>query len=72
MTVALEALRALAREADTTPARVLVLHVHPEVAAVLTGEAEPARRELESRLGRPIEIVATPGQARDEFDIGAR
>jgi ribonuclease G len=72
MTVALEALRALAREAETMPARALVLRVHPEVAAVLAGEAEPARRELESRLGRPIEIVATPGRARDGFDIGAR
>jgi ribonuclease G len=72
MTVALEALRALAREAETMPARALVLRVHPEVAAVLAGEAVAARQELESNLGRPIEIVATPGRARDGFDIGAR
>jgi ribonuclease G len=72
MTVALEALRVLVREADAAPARALVLHVHPEVAEVLAGDAGGARQELEARLGRPIEIVAVPGRAREGFDIGAR
>ena len=72
VTVALEALRALARESETMPARAPVLHVHPEVAEALAGEAAAARQELEARLGRPIEIVAAPGRARDGFDIGAR
>ena len=69
LTVALEALRALAREAAAAPARAPALHVHPEVAAVLSGEADAARRELEGRLGRAVAIVAEPGRARDGFDI---
>jgi ribonuclease G len=69
LTVALEALRALAREAAAAPARAPVLHVHPEVAAALSGEAGAARRELEGRLGRAVDIVAEPRRARDGFDI---
>jgi ribonuclease G len=72
VTVALEALRALARESEAAPVRALVLHVHPHVAAALVGEASLARQELEARLGRTIEIVAEPRRAREEFDIGVR
>ncbi|HET7594380.1 MAG TPA: ribonuclease E/G [Stellaceae bacterium] len=72
LTVALDALRALAREAEAAPALAPSLRVHPEVAAALTGEAAPARHELEARLGRGIEIVAEPARARDGFDIGLR
>ncbi|HWG78308.1 MAG TPA: ribonuclease E/G [Stellaceae bacterium] len=69
LTVALEALRALAREAAAAPIRAPALHVHPEVAAVLSGAADTARRELEERLGRAVAIVAEPGRPRDGFDI---
>jgi ribonuclease G len=69
LTVALEALRVLAREAAAAPVRAPVLHVHPEVATALSGEAGVARRELEGRLGRAVDIVAEPGRARDGFDI---
>jgi len=69
LTVALEALRALAREAAAAPARAPALRVHPEVAAALSGEADAARRELEGRLGRAVGIIADPRQSRDGFDI---
>lgn len=69
LTVALEALRALDRAAAATPPRAAVLRLHPDVAAVLDGAARPARQELERRLGRPVELVAEPGRARDRFDI---
>jgi hypothetical protein len=41
----------------------------PEIVAVLAGEGREARRELEERLGRPLEIVAEPGRPRESFDI---
>ncbi len=72
MTVALEALRALAREAEAALVRAPLLHVHPEVAAALAGEAGAARQELEARLGRSIDVVAELGRAREGFDIGVR
>jgi len=72
MTVALEALRALAREAEAAPVRAPIVRVHPEVAAVLSDGAGAARHELEARLGRTIEILAEPGRAREGFDIGVR
>ena len=72
MTVALEALRALAREAEASPMRAPVLRVHPEVAAALANEAGAARQELEARLGRAVEIVAEPGRAREGFDMSGR
>lgn len=67
--VALDALRSLAREAAASPARLPVLHVHPEVAAVLAGDAGEARQELEGLLGRTLTVVAEPGRARETFDI---
>ncbi len=69
LTVALEALRALAREALAGPARAPSLHVHPEVAAALAGEGGEARHQLEARLGHAIAVVAEPGRLREAFDI---
>lgn len=69
LTLALEALRALARAAAATPPRAARLGLHPEVAAALDGPACAARQELELRLGRRIEIAAEPGRVRDTFDI---
>ena len=72
LTVALAALRAVAREADAVPGRALAVNGSPEVAATLTeGEAQDARRALEARLGRPLTIVAEPARARESFDIRA-
>lgn len=69
LTVALEALRAMARAAATAVPRAPVLHLHPEVAAALDGPGRTARQELERRLGRPIGIVGEPGRARETFDL---
>jgi ribonuclease G len=69
MTVALEALRTLARQADAAPGQAPILHVHPEVVAALEGEARAARQGLEARLGRGVEILADPGRTRESFDI---
>jgi len=69
LTVALEALRSLLREAEATPGRAPRLHLHPEVAAALEGEAREGLRALETRLGRPIALIPEPGRPRDSFDI---
>jgi ribonuclease G len=69
LTVALAGLAALARAAASAPPRAPALHVHPAVAAILDGEAGPARRALEERLGRAIAVQAEPARARDTFDI---
>jgi len=70
LTVALEALRALAREAAAMPARALRLKVAPEVAASLEdGAACAARRQIEARLGRPIALEREKGRPRAAFDI---
>lgn len=70
LTIALEALRALAREAKAAPARSLSLRVAPEVAAALAdGAARAARLALEARLGRPVAVASEPGRARAAFDI---
>ena len=68
-TVALEALAALARAAAATPPLAPALHLHPAVAALLDGALGPARRELEVRLGRTLQVVAEPGRASDSFDF---
>lgn len=70
LTVALEALRALARAALVAPPRAPTLRLHPEVAAVLDAAARPARASLEQRLGRGIAVIAEPGRPRDRFDTG--
>jgi ribonuclease G len=69
LTVALEALRAAARQAAHHPARAPTLIVHPAVAAALADTAAAARRELESRLARPVAVVADPARGRETFDI---
>jgi ribonuclease G len=71
LTIALDALRVLARQAAAVPSgRALRLRVNPEIAAVLAARARSARLELESRLGRPIEVVAAPALDRETVDIG--
>jgi ribonuclease G len=68
VTVALEALRALARR----PALARLL-VAPDVAnALIVGPAKTARVALEARFGEKIPIEAVPGRAREAFDIVPR
>lgn len=70
LTLALEALRAAAREALAQPGRALALAVHPEIAAALaSGEGGAARHELEGRLAVPCRVEAQPERTRDSFDV---
>jgi ribonuclease G len=69
LTIGLAALAAVERRVAAAPGRTAELRLHPEVAAILTGEATPAREALETRLGRPVVVVAEPSRARDSFDI---
>lgn len=70
LALAHEGLRALQREARARPAANWTLRVSPAIGAALRGPASAALRHLETRLGRPIEIVEIAG-ARD-FDIAPR
>lgn len=73
LTVALEALRQVAREAAAAPGAGLALEVNPEVAALLVdGAAKEARRTLEERLGQPLAVIAAAARSREAFDIRRR
>jgi Rne/Rng family ribonuclease len=69
LTIALAALTAIERRVAAEPGHSPAVRVHPAVAAVLAGEAAPARHELETRLGRALTVAAEPGRPRDSFDI---
>jgi Rne/Rng family ribonuclease len=70
LTVALEALAAVARAADARPGRALTVRAAPEVASCLdSGAARAARRALEARLGRAVATVPMPGFGREQVDI---
>ena len=73
LTLALDALRAVARAAQTQPGARPVLAVHPDVAAALDdGTGLAARQWLEARLGRPLPVEADPQRARAAIDILTR
>jgi Ribonuclease G/E len=70
LTLVLEALRAVAREAMARPEKGFALAVHPDIAALLDdGAGRAARQWLEARLGRKLEVMAEPERARDAIDI---
>ncbi len=70
LTLALEGLRAIAREAAARPSKGFALALHPEIAAALDqGAGEAARHWLEARLGRKLLVMAEPQRARDAVDI---
>jgi Ribonuclease G/E len=72
LTLALEALRAVGREAAAQPGKGLALAAHPDIAAVLDGGSGlEARQWLEARLGRKLSVVAEPQRPRDRVDIRA-
>jgi len=71
LTLALEALGSVERQAAAQPGRALTLHAHPEIVAALQGEAAPARAALEARLGRALALVPEPAWARETLDIRA-
>jgi Ribonuclease G/E len=70
LTLALEALRAVAREAAVRPGKGFALAMHPDIAAALDqGAGQAARHWLEARLGRKLVVTAEPQRARDAIDI---
>ena len=72
LTLALEALRTVAREVAARPGKGFALAVHPDIAAALDqGAGEAARHWLEARLGRKLAVTAEPQRARDAIDIRA-
>jgi hypothetical protein len=70
LTLALESLRAIYREARANPAANWRLIAGPEIAAELHGTALPALQAIEARLARWIEIRIEAGSdAGRPFDI---
>lgn len=70
VTLALEALGRIAREAEIQPAKSFTLVAHPEVITALAdGAGLAARQSLEARLGRALAAEADPARARDAVDI---
>ncbi|MGH6954775.1 MAG: ribonuclease E/G, partial [Alphaproteobacteria bacterium] len=69
LTVALEALRAIQREARERPAARLDLVAAPDVVAALDGEAREARLELEGALGGALRCAADAGRSRESFEV---
>ncbi len=70
LSLALDALRAVEREARAQPGRRLAVAVHPEVAAALgEGEGLTARRVVERRLGHALAVEAQPQRARETSEI---
>ncbi len=62
-------LRRVATEARAAPGRRMVLTCAPELAAAFAGPLAEARAALETRLGRPLSIVADPSLPRDGAHI---
>jgi ribonuclease G len=72
LTLALDALRRVAREAAAQPAKAFALAVHPDIAAALDqGAGRAARAWLEARLGRVLAVTSEPQRARDAIDMRA-
>lgn len=70
LTLALEALRMVAREAAARPGKGFALAAHSDIAAALDhGAGQGARQSLETQLGRRLAVTAEPGRARDAIDI---
>jgi len=70
LTIALEALRKIAREAAAQPGKSIVLAAHPDIVAALhDGAGLAARRWLDARLGRPLAVETDPRRARPAVDI---
>ena len=70
LTLALDALRRVAREAAARPGKGFALAAHPDIAAALDqGAGQAARHWLEARLSRGLTVTAEPQRARDAVDI---
>ena len=70
MTIAYEILRDLQREANTYPqAQGFVMLMNPDLVTWLIEEASAALSELEEQIKRPIQLKATVGYEREQYDI---
>ncbi len=67
--VALEALRAVLREAEALRVAGLGLLVSPEVAAALRGPLRPALEEAEGELGQRLDLQVDTKAARHRFEV---
>jgi ribonuclease G len=68
LSVALAALRAVLRAAESGPGAP-VLKAAPEVIAALGGPAKAALAETEAALARPLALEAEPGRERDSIEV---
>lgn len=68
-TVALQALRAVLRQACRNPAGAPCIRAAPSVVAILKDRLSAALGEAESAVARPIALEAAEGRGRDFFDI---
>ena len=70
LTLALDALRVVAREAAAQPGKSFTVAAHPDIATTLAdGAGLAARQWLEARLGRKLAVEADPQRPRDAIDI---
>lgn len=69
LAVALEALRAVLREARTNPAAWPSLVAAPPVIDCLMAEAKVAREQAEAELGRALTMRRQAGMPGDRFDL---
>ena len=69
LSTALEALRAVVREASASAAPGLVLAAHSAVIETLEGAAAAARETAARKLGGGLELVADDRLARDSFEV---
>ncbi len=69
VTVAIEALRRVRREAAATPAITWLLTASPEVIEALRGPAAAALEETEARLGRPLRLTSDGAGPSEVFDV---
>jgi ribonuclease G len=69
-TLAYDALRRVQREVATSAGGTrIALRVHPEVAAFLGERERRSIEALERMVGRPVEVEAMPGLARDQVEV---
>lgn len=71
LTVAYEILRVVPREARAEPGARFLVRAAPQVVGALNGPARAALEDVESRLGRPLELEPDGALAPDVYEIAA-
>jgi len=70
-TVCLELRRSLIRFCESQPDRSFYVRSHPRVLATLEGELSALREEIETTIGRPLDLRQDPDLRPDEYEIVA-